>query len=926
MKTLLLAAKAVAIEQSRREININHLRTAVTKLDVVDTELARRYAALLKERLNKHSFLHDDDLVMFDGEINAQLLQKAISAPRKYFDDQLSQFIDKLPAPLNQASEGPEIFRLPPVVNKFRSRLSGYQQVKSHLLSEVYGQDEVIEAMVDSLSKNAWHSNEAGPAACFLFLGPPATGKSYLAERFGHHMGRDYKFARFDMAQYTNHNEAFGLVGSKKTYTDSAPGKLTQLVKKHPRCVLFFDEFEKAHTQVLQSLLQLFSTGFLEDQHTGERVDFRQCMVIFASNLGQSMYTNQAFSDLMQTNQSQARASVLANIANETKIESQHSVKAIPAELLSRLSQGEVLLFNRLTLNNLVRIAHKQLAQDIQLFAGSSGIEVAPPEHALSQLLLLKFAPQFDIREIKAHISASIIDPVTDLLRDTETDIQHLDIVLDNSVSLFLKTHCHEQGQKALSLKHQTVTVSTQIDCQSSRLTLSLCEPRVEHLVLAADVGATAGLTVDFPDVSFDNIAGHTQIKQRMKETINILQQRKKLAQSNVTPPAGMLLYGPPGTGKTMLARAFAKAADLPFIACNGADLLGDKFVETLFERARKYAPSIIFIDEVDALPKRGSAGPLADAIVNRLLTEIDGFKTTEQGIFVIAATNHVDKLDSALTRSGRLDLKFNVPSLDKGARRWFLERMLAKGDYQQTMDIDYLLLLTAGLSGADLEKIHREAVLKQVREGLASISQELLVEEINTLKFGARRKDVDIAKKLQATAYHEAGHAVLSRILMPEREIEQVTVTPRANSLGRVSFDQDQDIDETRQVLFALTCIALAGRAAQLHQFADEGMDSGASADLKMAMRCAYAANVQLGMGELLPNVDVSSLQKWSQLPLYQQQIETQIKQWVDEATQRTQSLIEQHWNKIEALTQALLEREILSGTEVDEILRISS
>ena len=743
MRTLLLFAKYIALEESQKKIDLDHIAASFLCLKPFANDHTDLLLGKLQNRFKSVDIGEEFMADRYKNDLSSVLLSYMAEKPVLPFSDQVSSFLQDLrPAASNDDWVSvTEIFVLPEMAVDYRESLKQLEQLKKALCEEVVGQEHAIEDLVDNMSKTVWQPQQNRPQGVFFFAGPPASGKTFLAERFAHHLKDEYQYRVFDMTQYTNANESFGLVGAKKTYDDSAPGELTAFVEKFPKSIIVFDEFEKAHTQVLLSLLRMLSAGFVTDEYTQREIDFRSTIIVFTSNLGGAVYNQPDYLKTIVGQPTQARAAMISHLRNVTKIERSHEVKAIPPELLSRLSQGSIILFRPLGVNELLQLSGKQLTRELSFFTQKSKIEFLPHDDQLTRLLLFTFAPFFDVRDVRANITAKVIDPVTDFIRAyPESDFNQVQITLAADVRDMLANNELSEHFSALKLRGEVLYLEASCRANGQVLTLTYSNPKQDLLLHVEDVEADGGVILDIPDVGFDDIAGHDVVKQRLLETVRILTHRERLEHAGVEPPKGMVLFGPPGTGKTMLARALASEAGLPIATCSGTDLLSDNFIKDLFNRVRKYAPCILFIDEIDALPKRGEAGPNADALMNRLLTEIDGFSKSEGAVFIVAATNRLDKLDGALLRSGRLDLHVHVPFLDKNARRWFIEKFLQCDVYEEAIDLDLIVSLTAGMSGADLEKVHREAVLQALSKNAGKICQSTLVEEINILKYGAKR------------------------------------------------------------------------------------------------------------------------------------------------------------------------------------------
>lgn len=914
MRNILLGAKYFAIQSNAKEIVTSHLVQALASLQSVNDEAYQTLTTLLEidEETPKQSILTDE------------LLTETAEAPRLIYSKKVNGIVQLLKLDGYDLSSNITELYLDSAAVKgaYHQIMAQVSEVKALLSSQVFDQEEAIEVVTDAVMQMAWADKANKPKAIFFFLGPPATGKTYLSELLGQGL-QGYSFKSIDMTQYVGEEEGFGLTGLRKGYNNAAAGELTEFVKENPKSILVFDEIEKSHTRVQTALLRMLSSGWLQDEYLKEDIDFRDTIVVFTSNLGSELYTNRTFLEQVKKAPHQARDSILEVIRSEKKIEKGHSVVAIPPEMVSRLSQGGVVLFNKLTQTGLARIAQNQFEKERLAFQKKLGIQVEVEAlDDLISILVLSFAPLFDTRAMKSRLVDIVFDPITDYLQaHLGIEIDRMSFDISDQIVQFLAENDMKAIVREMELKYQRAFFDFKVVQKDTCLVLEFFDMRIEKLSRGADFTDSSGIVVDLPEVKFSDIAGHEKIKTRLLEVVNLVKHSDTLTDLGEKPPKGMLLYGVPGTGKTLLAKAFANEAGLPFLACSGNDLLDEEFIRKLFARAREYAPALIFIDEIDAVPKRGSGGAYADALVNRLLVEIDGFGSGQSDIFIIAATNRKENIDEAILRSGRIDLHFEVPQLDKGARTWFIQQMLKKSIFDSNIDVDQVVMMTAGMSGADLQKVSRESIIYALRESKDLITEEILFEQINIVKYGQMLSLEDSATRLKETAYHEAGHAILSKIMLPERRIEQITVVARANFLGMVSYDSEQEHDYHIEFLFGLTCVALAGRIAQHKQFGIKGMDSGASGDLEQAARYAWMAIGHWGMDEMLPNLCIAKLQEMTKQPLFTKEIEARVAAWMQRATQRTQELVDEYWDVIEETALSVLEKEVLDESDLNII-----
>lgn len=924
MKQLFLAAKYFAMVENSSEIKKEHFLKAASNFEFRETKV--------KNLIEKH--LGIDISTASKPMVDESNIKEAMAYSTINFSPQvkdIKKFLEENGFGLNSDN----------LINLIEEKLSKLEMlqklnhIKEKLQSVVYDQDIAIEAISDKLTEISYKANKDSVKAIFFFLGPPATGKTYLAEMLEKFL-EGYSLSVFDMSTYSSGNQGFALMGLSKGYSNAGEGKLTSFVKENPKAICLFDEIEKAHPEIQNSLLQLMARGRAKDEHTQEEIDFSEAIFIFTSNLGSELYTNSSFLSKLKDDYSSAQSIILEAIGREKYVTSGGEIPKLKPEFVSRVAQGDTILFNKLSLEAYRKIATKSFLEYKDSFKATYGVDVVCKDmDALMDTLILSFAPLIDGRRIKSKLAFTLFDKITDFLKlDKNRDILSLEgldvsVELDSSLKSFLDKHIGENKEKnqkfmhSLFRKNETVYTEHEISIEKKTLKLTYKNPVIKKLPKSKDFSGDGAIVFDVPDISFTDIAGHKKAKKRLLEAVEYLKNPKKLEEFGIAPPRGMLLYGPPGTGKTMLAKAFANEADLPFISTTGTEILNIEFMKTIYKRAREYAPSIIFIDEIDAIGYRD--GSRADVIINQFLTELNGFSDRiDEMVFTISATNLKAKIDPAILRSGRIDLHVEIDMLDKEARGYFIDKMLEKPN-DGNIDREKLITFTAGMSGADLEKVSRESALEVIRQKKEKLSEEIIIEQINIVKYGERLTSKSLEKIVEATAYHEAGHAVVSKLLMPEVKIEQITVTPRNDALGFVSYNlEDEFSNLTYGDIKNKICVAFAGRIAQMRRFGEEGLDSGASSDLKMATKYAYYAIANLGMDKDIGYINIDGLTKESKIGgVTEQEIQRRVKELMSAQKQKTEELVEENWEKIESVSEVLVKSEFIDEDEFSKIVR---
>jgi cell division protease FtsH len=445
--------------------------------------------------------------------------------------------------------------------------------------------------------------------------------------------------------------------------------------------------------------------------------------------------------------------------------------------------------------------------------------------------------------------------------------------------------------------------------------------------------------------VTFEDVAGVDEAKQDLQEIVEFLRDPGKFQRLGGRIPRGVLLVGPPGTGKTLLARAIAGEANVPFFTISGSDFVemfvgvGASRVRDMFEQAKKNAPCIIFIDEIDAVGRHRGAGlgggnDEREQTLNQLLVEMDGFEANE-GIILIAATNRPDVLDPALLRPGRFDRQVIVPNPDVIGREQILKVHVRKVPLAPDVNLKTTARGTPGFSGADLANLVNEAALMAARRNKRMVTQQEFEDAKDKVMMGPERKSMVMTEEEKTlTAYHEAGHAIVTLNVKAADPIHKATIIPRGRAMGLVMSLPERDrYNDSLERLTSFMAIAMGGRVAEELVFGHEKITNGASQDIEMATRKARAMVTRWGMSPELGTVaygenqeevflgySVSRQQNISEATV--QKIDSEIKRLVDDGYQEAKRILIEKRADMETLAKGLLEYETLSGDEIKDLL----
>lgn len=444
--------------------------------------------------------------------------------------------------------------------------------------------------------------------------------------------------------------------------------------------------------------------------------------------------------------------------------------------------------------------------------------------------------------------------------------------------------------------------------------------------------------------ITFKDVAGADEAKQELEEVVEFLKHPKKYNDLGAKIPKGVLLYGPPGTGKTLLAKAVAGEAGVPFFSISGSDFVemfvgvGASRVRDLFEQAKKSAPCIVFIDEIDAVGRQRGAGlggghDEREQTLNQLLVEMDGFGANE-GIIMIAATNRPDILDPALLRPGRFDRQIVVDRPDIKGRQEILKVHVKGKPISQEVELDVIARRTPGFTGADLSNLVNEAALMAARKNKNKIEMPEMEEAAERVIMGPERRSRVISdKEKRLTAYHEGGHTLVGMLLDNTDPVHKVTIIPRGRAGGyTLSLPKEDRYYATRSEMLDELKVLLGGRVAEALVLKE--ISSGASNDLQRAtslarqMICEYGMSGELGpmtfghrQDQVFLGRDIGRDKDYSEEVAAK--IDKEIRKFIDEAYQKTESVLNENMDKLHLIANALIERETLEGEEIDQLMK---
>lgn len=912
----------------------------------------------------------------------------------------------------------------------------------------IEGQEYACQCVKEYLFGINNRSQEKGLGGSFVFAGPPAVGKTILAERIAKCLKRP--FMRIDMGTKSDKDSGvFDLFGIHPSYKSAEEGELTKFVKNHPVSVVLLDEIEKAHPSVLNTLFQVYERGEVEDKFTKRLVNFRDVIFIVTTNVGKDIYNKEIGKYIF--------SAVSPSTISKALYKEENPMTRAPffsEPLVSRFNSGKVIMFNKLRPEVIHKIVCNDMLKQTEYLKNTYGLSVDLDIPMLTQLLIFNQGERADIRtllkasrdifskslscgvetatdngaellfnRLSFEISLNDADEKTKALFDNRNksrvlvyckekqknifsrfESEKVEIIYaDNSYDakklskidataviidvenqedktvrkLFDYSALQEEiptyvyntkkvGKSAfyyyinngssgcyspafenrkledfvgkiiggLDLSYMTQTLfrcanvinfDVDYEYKNDSVTVHIHNLRTETAMDANDESAFVSER-EIPNVTYDDIIGGEEVKKELKRAAKYLRDYKKYRREGARIPRGLFLYGPPGTGKTMLGKAFAQEAGLPFIQKNASEFLikwigdGAKAVREMFASARRYSPCVLFVDEIDIIAKSRENDPSdqhhTHNITNTFLSELDGFKdNTGAPVFVICATNFSarrgeTKLDEAFLRRFDRKMELSLPKCEE--RELFLTKetdKLAKSKVSMEL-ISSIAKRSIGWNLADLSLVIQNAVRKFEDEyGTLGINDFYLKEEFENYADGEKKENSP--EDMRKTAVHEAGHALVGALLgMPT---VYATIVSRGDYGGYVYHGDENKTTLTKTELLNRICMALAGRGAEVTEYGEDGIGTGASADLQTASRVAMSMVTKYGMlGDDLLFVKEDS-----------EFAENKVRQILNEQYRRAKEIIGQNKEKFDRMVFALLEKNSLDENEIKEIAK---
>ncbi len=775
---------------------------------------------------------------------------------------------------------------------------------------EILGQDKAIELIESAVERFGSLRIFDGVAGMVTLAGTPACGKNFAAKVIGRYLQREMLILH--MGDYSFSDDIERLVGPK--------GVLESWISRYPDGIVIFENIDKADHSIQRLLASIVADGAPDDLRR-----YCQAIFLFTFSVNDPSWYDKSFIDDYYENPLLLQGRFYEQIAKEAAADEEGNlVTVFDVDILTVFSEGDLALFYPLDFKTLWQICERVLDRTVeQINAGRTmQTEVSMP-HESALAFLLGFSPYLNAKRISHKLPALLAE----IISKCPEDAKRCKITLSKGVQKWLDQFSDLSEDLKYFVKFErSFMLEWRQSRRGSSATVALEKiVEKEHEKPEPRSPYSDRLAIHVSHIGFSDVAGQLRVKKELRSIIRLLQDEKGLKHFDITLPKGLLLYGPEGVGKSMLVKAFAKEAGLAYIYLQESDLFDELLVKEVFTRARLAAPVLVVLEGIDT---KGMIDGNYTNIPTTVLTQMIDRLPSEPNeyIFTIATARDIEEVPAELMHPGRIDQSVEVPELDKEARRFFVEKIMEK-PHKKDINIDRIIRYMSGMNGYELGRIAKEAALDALRTGLQELTEEIIIDRINTIKYGRKlekKRFKNFEEDMKKSAYHEAAHAVTSLRLLPDVEIEQVTVIPRSEALGLVSYMQDAiETNLSKEEIEANIAVLLAGRVATVKKFGSQkGLETGAYSDLQEASLYAYSAVVQFGMDDELPNIHIETLLQNINSNLFKEKIESRIIHWIEEGTKLAEKVVEREWKVIEKIAKKLLKEELIEGEELRRMI----
>lgn len=842
-----------------------------------------------------------------------------------------------------------------------RQRMQAIHDLVLQAAAGLAGQEQAARSLAADLAVQL-SADQPAAAARALVHGEQAWGTHQMIKAVSHALAAQLGFQvlEIDCSAYRTEGEGASWSGSKSYWAGSAPGEITSFIQRHPKAIVCLFNLDETLPVVMSVLRPALTDGSMTDYHGLDvddgapapdwphkqarqptAVDCRQALFLCAISHGSHWLLHPQADTVLGASAAQQQANLIGEVRRATREYRGEQVALFDTVVLEQLRAHHHLL-RPLRWPHLHAQGSAALHSALQDTRQRLGVRIDVAEHELPALAALALLHQGGHMGL-AHATPegmrrTLLEPLLAQVLQTAPGQAcaaapaALSLRLDDGQRQALDAMLAELGEDPARELHRRR--------QFASFRLRWPQPgeaRAGHIQLQpvrclSDYTGPSGLVSKIPVETLADVAGHEQAKAFLHDIVHHLRHPQLLRRHGEHVPRGVLLHGAAGTGKTMLARALAGQAGLPFISVTGSEMLEPGFMNRVYDIARRAEPCVLHIDEADVLGRRGQHSHAHDAAVNLLLSRIDGFEQ-HSGIFHVLTTNRPEALDAALTRPGRIDHRFEIGPLDIHGRSQCLRTLwpLLEPEARTDAARQRILRQCYRMTGAELARLRRDIVMRLGRQPERELAPLAWVQEaIARIQYGeenqgqAARGDAHRRR----VAAHEAGHALLHHLFFPGIAIAQLSITPRNTAAGFLATNSEDaaPVDETPQTVRAYLAVLLAGRAAEIMEFGPEGPSAGASGDLARATEAAWNAVAHSGLDEEFGCLCLPRLgQGGAPLAALHEQAARRVRQWVEQASRTALRTLQAHQHRFSALRDALLEKETLDGHEVAAVLAAS-